>query len=228
MDKRVLRSVLAILLGWATPFAGWIVATIVIAIVHRGAFKPGEQLSAEWLLVTLVISSVLSVVGGFVTGAIAQRREIWHAIGLALLMLSFLLYFTIRDWSTTQTPHWYTVVALVSVIPTIFLGGWLRMKQRILLDKKSPGMIRAVNSTRLAAAVVVSLALFFILISWGTLFVVGGLMWVLRIFFGNDYDAPVVTPVFLASIILASVLSRRAFRRIVGGDPALLKDRRQD
>ena len=221
MNKRVLRSVLAIPLGWIVSLVGCIVTMIVISIFNREALKPGVQPSVELLLVTLLVSFVFNIVGGYVTGVIAQRSEIRHAIVLVL----FMLLLSVTIWRTTQTPHWYTAVARVSVIPAILLGGWLRMKQRILLDRGSEAVIKATDNVRFVMVAIISFVTFLLVLFLGTELGGAGLWWTVRLLSGEDpYPPPTLLPVFVVSLILASVLARRLFRRIIGGRASLMSD----
>lgn len=228
MNRRVLRSVAAVPLGWVAGAGAYLVVMIVIALFNRETFQPGVQFSTAWLLVTLFVASVCWTAGGFVTGVIAQRREIAHAVGLVFFALLVSVCLPSGHENATPMPNWYLIGGYVLVVPSPLLGGWLRMKQRILLSKGSERMISAMDHSRFAVALLVSFIAFVLVMFWGTVLGAMGLLTILQSFLGKDYHTPVMLPVFIVCFILASILSRRVFRRIMPRDTSLMNDRRQE
>ena len=216
MNKKFLRSVIAISSGWIVSFAFYIITMIVIALFNQETFKPGVQLSVEWLLITLIISSIYQIIGGFVTAAIAQRSEIKHTIGLILVTLSTSLYFIFTAENTTPLPNWYIIAGLVSDILSILFGGWLRIKQKILLEKRSQGMIRTMRGLRFFAAICLSFITFVTISILGTVFGGIGFLIILQKFFGEDYQGIVFLPMFIISIFLSFKLSLYIYMKISG------------
>ena len=155
MSRRILQSTVAIASGWIVAAGGYILTTTVFALFNQETFTPDVPLSAGWLLVTLAVSAIWSVVAGFVTGVIARRREIEHAIGLVLFTLIVSVYFLSSNRNLGQVPTWYMIAGEVLTSLALLVGGWLRRNQRILLGKVPEGVVTTVDDTRLSIAIMV-------------------------------------------------------------------------
>ena len=86
-----------------------------------------------WVLFNLLYGALYAVVGGYVTGIIAQRAEVRHALALGIVMvvLSAALFILAQTSSTpTVQPLWYRVTLIVLALPAPVLGGYLRNRQR--------------------------------------------------------------------------------------------------
>ncbi len=155
VSRGILRSAVAIASGWIVVTGGYILTVIVFALFNAEGFTPGAPLSAGWLLFTLAVSAVWSIAAGFVTGVVARRREVEHAIGLALLTLVVSVYFVSRNRNLGQVPTWYMIAGEAVTALAILVGGWLRRGQRILLGKVPEGMAGKVDDARLSIATTV-------------------------------------------------------------------------
>lgn len=71
------------------------------------------------------------------------------------------------------------------------------------------------DKTRLAVAAVVAFVVFFFVLIWGTALGAAGLHWLVQRFLGEK-PLPIVLPVFVLFLVLASVVARRLFRWIIG------------
>jgi len=215
MNKKLIRSIISIPSGWFVAFFGFIITMIAIAIFNVETFQPDVQLSVGWLLIILLISSIYGIIGGFVTAFIAQRNEIIHTIGLAIFSLLISLYFTCTSKSTVSSvPIWYQILGLILLVTSFILGGWLRMKQRILLFKRSESMIRTTKNLRFLIAICTSLIIFIIVVFFGTALGGIGLIKLHQILFDEDHLVIGLFPVLIVSVFLAFILSRYIFRRI--------------
>jgi len=186
---------------------------IGIAIFNQETFQPDVQLSVGWMLTLLSISSVYGVIGGFVTAVIAQRNEIKHTITLAVFSLLIAAYFLITSKQTT--PTWYPISGLVLITPSALLGGWLRIKQRIVLNSESESTMMVIRILRFLAAFCISLITFVIVFFF--LLVIGGmgLLKISQSILGREFHGMVFGPIFILSVFLAFILSRYIFRRVV-------------
>jgi len=153
VSRGILESTIAIASGWIVVAGGYILTVTVFALFNQEGFTPGVPLSTGWLLVTLVISAVWSVVAGFVTGVIARRREIEHAIGLVLFMLTVSVYFVSTNRNLGQVPTWYMIAGEVLTSLAILVGARLRRDQRTLLGQMPGGVVGAVDDIRLSIAI---------------------------------------------------------------------------
>jgi len=209
-------------------FGGYIVTMIVIAIVCRDPFRPGTQFSVGSLLVSLSVEFIWSIIGGFVAAVIAQRREIEHAIGLVLFTLLVFMCLPSGHKDTTSVPSWYMIAGYISVVPATLLGGWLRMKQDILINRIPPGVIRTMGYFRFPVAVTVSVLTFVIGTYLGVLLGVAGL-WAIERISGRKHLGDFLAPVCLiAPVFLSFLLSRCIYRRIMIRHTSLMNDGRQE
>ena len=226
MNKKLLRSIFSIPIGWIASFVGCIITLIIIAIFNPEDFRPGIQYTTGWLLAIMTISFFYGIVGGFVTAFIAQRNEIKHAIGLAVFSLLFAIYFSLT--SKASVTHWYKITGIISVIPAVLLGGWLRMKQRVLIENKSQGMIKATANIRFLLAICLSILNFIVVVMLGTLFGGLALIKIQHILFGEDFISPVFFPMFLVSAFFSLILSRYIYRKIIGDNADLKSTTKQN
>jgi hypothetical protein len=223
MNRNILRSGGAIVFGWMTILGSFIAMTMAVNSLNRVTFHASAQLSLGWVLVILFMTFVSSVLGGFVTGAVAQRREIEHAVGLALFTLLVSICIPIVQKKGVSVPNGYAIVLYIVAIPSTLLGGWLRMKQRVLLAAGSEAIIRATKRARLPAAILAALATFVVVLyvtgALGTL----GLMPILGRLLGEQHPATGMLPCFAA--VLASGLSAwYVFKKIAGERTAPMND----
>jgi len=242
VNRTVLRSIAAILSGWLVTVGGYVVTMVVIALLDPEAFKPALHYSTGYWLVTLSVGLICSVVGGFVTGVIARRREIAHAIGLVLFGLLASKCWPSSHTNTMSVPNWYWVAGYVLMPLSTILGGWLRAKQHLLVRRIPGRVVRTIDDLRLSTvltvdffrfpiAVVVSVGAFVISFYVGILSAGAGLLAIQRLLGGEprgDVGVILVSLVFLASFLLAFVLSRCVYRRIMLRETSLMDDRRQE
>ena len=139
MSSEMLRSVIAVASGWIVAVGGYILTVVVFSLFNPETFTPGIPLPVGWLLVTLVVSAIWSVAAGFVTGVLSGRKEIEHAIGLALFLLVVSICFLRWNRNLAQVPIWYVIAGETLTTLAILMGGWLRKNQRILLAQAPDG-----------------------------------------------------------------------------------------
>jgi hypothetical protein len=212
--RAVFRSIAAVLVGWLIIPGGYVVTMVVIALFNREAFKPAMHYPVAWWSVSISMGLIYSVVGGFVTGAIAGRREITHAIGLVLLGMLVSLRWPGGHTNTISAPPWYSIAEYLLMPSCMVLGGWLRMKQRTLLERGSAMMIRVTERVQFLIAVLAAFATFvLVLCGTGSLGIVG-LTPILDRAFGEQHPGNGILPCFLA-FLLSGFLSRCVFKRIV-------------
>ncbi len=225
MNRTILRSIAAILVGWLVVVGGCVVTLTAIALFNPEAFKPAVHHSVGYWLVTLSVGAIYSVVGGFITGIIARRREIAHAIGLVVFGLLISKCLPRGHADTMSVPNWYWIAGYVLGALSTIWGGWLRMKQRILLDRGSEAVIKATDNLRFGMAAIISFVAFLLVLSLGTAAGGAGLWWVEHLLSGEDtHTPPSLLPIFIVSLILASILARRVFKRIIGVRASPLSD----
>lgn len=87
----VLRSILAVLAGYATLVLGVGVFLAFLLFLFPGAFpsEPGPYAGPTWILVVeLAFSGLVAVGGGYVCGLVAGRAELRHALVLVGVMIA--------------------------------------------------------------------------------------------------------------------------------------------
>jgi hypothetical protein len=98
-------------------------------VLHKlGIFPPPEQgFYITWMVVTATVyRSIYTVVGGYITAALApepRMRYVWilGLIGLALSTLAAIVTIPMK-----LGPAWYPIALAVLALPCVWLGGKLR------------------------------------------------------------------------------------------------------
>ncbi len=131
---RIILGVLAGFFGWVIAWFGcerilsaiwpeWFGAHQVAfqaAIEHGGRFTPDTTI----LLIHIVLSSIASVISGFLAALIAGENKRAPLV-LGLLLLAFGLLKVVMSWP--YVPIWYHVIFTGILLPMTILGG--RLKQ---------------------------------------------------------------------------------------------------
>ena len=224
--------------GWLVAVGGCLLTMVVAALFHPESFEPGVQLSTGWLPVNLLVSFIWLTVGGFVTAVIARRSEIKHAIGLILFTPAayLCLYLLNRPESTAvQMPSWYQMAGHISVIPSVLLGAWLRMRQGVVLQRMPAGVTGTANDVWLSVAISADQFRFPIAVAVSVIICFGGtylgmllggicLLGIKRLTGQDHFFAELLLICMASSLILSGVLARRVFRRIMAVNTSLMKE----
>lgn len=133
----MLRSILAVIAGLATMlllvgFGRMLVAGIMLAPVPAGTMP---QLPSAFFMVSLVLNFVAAIMGGWLTGRLAERDPLLHAGALSILFLLISLLSIIGGGQAQQQisallPKWYPWVVIVTGAGGVLLGGILRGGRR--------------------------------------------------------------------------------------------------
>jgi hypothetical protein len=117
----MLRTVIALIAGFAILAFGQLVATIVLAFalgvqpgVSNPAFYPGS----------LACGALAAAVGGYATAALAPRRHGAHVLVLMAMILMMALSNVITP--PAGQPGWYLAAALVAQPAFAGVGGLVR------------------------------------------------------------------------------------------------------
>jgi len=130
--RNVPRSIGAILAGFIFVF---IVSLGTDQLLHMtGVFPPWGASMVGYdaaLLLATAYRIVFGIAGSYITARLAPDRPMQHAllggfIGLALSILG-----AAATWNRGPAfgPHWYPLVLVVTVLPTAWAGGKLRLMQ---------------------------------------------------------------------------------------------------
>lgn len=132
------RSIVSLVSGF--------VITVVLALGSDGLLRllapqafssSGAVRGHGWLALMLAYTACSVVVGCLIAARLAPSHPLGHAVVLGVIGLVFTIAATLATWGTA--PSWYHLLAMVQVMPSAWLGGWLGS------SKKSP--ILPVNST---------------------------------------------------------------------------------
>ncbi len=121
------RSAVAIVTGFLVIGAlAFGTDALLHELVPRIYDAAGRVESAPWLLLILAYVFVYATFGCWLAARLAPERPMWHALVLGVLGLLFNLAGTAAGWGTA--PAWYHIVAIATVMPAAWLGGWLRVR----------------------------------------------------------------------------------------------------
>jgi len=127
----MLRSVVAVLSGFLSVAVLSLGTDQVLHVLN--VYPPwGEPMWSPWLnLLALGYRTVYTVLGGYLTAALAPRRPMKHvaivgAIGLVLATLGAVVAISVADLG----PAWYPVLLAVLSFPSVWIGGVWQQRGR--------------------------------------------------------------------------------------------------
>jgi peptidoglycan/LPS O-acetylase OafA/YrhL len=104
------------------------------AFMHaRGIFPPsGEAMSDGLFLWAATYRLLFTVLGGYVTAALAPRRPMSHVVILGAIGALAATAGAVATWNAGPEfgPHWYPVLLVVTALPCVLAGGRLRMRRQ--------------------------------------------------------------------------------------------------
>ena len=95
-----------------------------------GIFTPPDQgFFVTWMVVTATIyRSVYSVIGGYITAAIAPEPRMRYVIILGLIGLITSTLAAVATIPMKLGPAWYPIALAVLALPSVWLGGKLKTR----------------------------------------------------------------------------------------------------
>lgn len=134
MDK-----VKSILRSLASLIAGYIVSALLIGVTVAvlGALFPAsyQPENTAWVIFNVAYGCLYAVAGGYVTAWLAPSRPILHGFVLGGLLALLALLTALAVAASPPAPEyasppgWYYPALAVTVLPSILLGAWLRVRQ---------------------------------------------------------------------------------------------------
>jgi len=104
------------------------------AFMHaRGIFPPpGEAMSDGLFALASVYRLVFTVLGGYMTAALAPRAPMIHVVILGTIGALAATAGAVSTWNAGPEfgPHWYPVLLVVTALPCVWAGGVLRMRRQ--------------------------------------------------------------------------------------------------
>jgi peptidoglycan/LPS O-acetylase OafA/YrhL len=104
------------------------------AFMHaRGIFPPsGEAMTDGLFGWAATYRMVFTVLGGYVTAALAPRAPIAHVLILGTIGALLATAGAVSTWNAGPEfgPHWYPVLLVVTALPCVLAGGIWRMRRQ--------------------------------------------------------------------------------------------------
>lgn len=120
----MLRSIASIAAGFLLIGVLSMGADVVMLSAAPWAFSPAGRVDHPGILLAILgYVSAFAVAGCYLTGLLAGRRPMLHAMILGAIGLALNIVGTIAKWDIA--PAWYHVVAVLMVLPLAWIGGWL-------------------------------------------------------------------------------------------------------
>jgi hypothetical protein len=134
----MLRSILAVLGGWAAAGVLIVATDGILHSMYPSEFKEGiippDRLSA----ISLATSTLWSIVGGWVCARIAARKP-WHHL-LALIIWGELMGVLSAFYTWGKIQDWYVIGLLVLWAPAIVIGGWIKAGKPVFSEHPPPAL----------------------------------------------------------------------------------------
>lgn len=123
--KKFLKSIGAVLAGFVTVF---VLSTVTDLILEKlGVFPPiYEGLFVTWMLVlALAYRTAYTILGGYVTAALAPQRSMKHVFVLAVIGTAAGTLGLVVTWGKGLGPEWYPIALVILAFPSVWVGGRL-------------------------------------------------------------------------------------------------------
>jgi uncharacterized membrane protein len=132
MDKNILKSILALLVGFVVVV---ILSLGTDVVLHKlNVFPPwGESLAGydRALLLATIYRSIFGVIGSYSTARLAPNRPMGHALVGGVIGLVLSIVGAAATWNKGPAfgPHWYPLALVVLALPQSRLGGKICVMQ---------------------------------------------------------------------------------------------------
>ncbi|MBI4891386.1 MAG: hypothetical protein HY821_12235 [Acidobacteria bacterium] len=118
------RSILAVLAGWASVGALVVLTDLILMKLFPHGYTPGQMPSDTTSAISLFTSTAYSILGGWITAALAPSYPWRHVVALCIwgeLMAGLSMAFTMG-----QVQIWYQLGLIALWLPAIAIGAFLR------------------------------------------------------------------------------------------------------
>lgn len=126
--RRIGRSILAVLAGIVVGIALSVATDFGLHAIGLTP-PPKERWPNHLLVLATAYRSIYGVAASYVIARLAPNRPMGHALVAGTLGLIVSTLGAIGVWSTTVGQHWYSVVLLLTAVPTAWIGAKLRLMQ---------------------------------------------------------------------------------------------------
>jgi hypothetical protein len=132
-------SIKAIAIGLALDIGGTFAATMLfvmmysVALLAQGVGEAAlqERMTSDptYWVASMILGLVFVAAGGYVTGRIAQAREVTHAALMAFATMVIGLVFLFGT-ETITIPEWYLPLSFGLTMPAALAGGYVAARRR--------------------------------------------------------------------------------------------------
>jgi hypothetical protein len=123
----MVRSILAVLAGIVIWAVLWVGGNAILATLLAEQYKAEKKDYVPMLLLLIVLSFIFSILAGYLTARLAQRKEIAHTLVLGVLQLAMGIAAQMANYEAL--PLWYHIIFLLLLIPGNLFGGMLRARK---------------------------------------------------------------------------------------------------
>lgn len=121
------RSILALLAGFIAEPLLVMAADLLYSRVNPHAFTSEGLVFGTAAAVVLIYVQIMNTISGYITGRIAPRNPVGHALILGITGFILCVIVSWKRWGLE--PHWYLLGSIVLAIPSTVLGGYLARRQ---------------------------------------------------------------------------------------------------
>jgi hypothetical protein len=116
----ILRSIVAVVVGYV------VFAVSAFAVFRLSGRAAHASAPIPFMLLTIASGVAFAALGGYVTGWLAGRRPLAHAVAMATLLAAGAVASLVSTLG--HGAIWSQVAALTLMAPSAVLGGWLRAR----------------------------------------------------------------------------------------------------
>ncbi len=120
----MVRSILAVLLGWAAVGVLVIATDGAMNLLFPDQYVHGKLPPDFLAAISLATSTLWSIIGGYITARLAPNQPWRHIVALMIWGELMGITSSIMTWGQIQV--WYQTGLLLLWAPAVSLGGWLR------------------------------------------------------------------------------------------------------
>ena len=121
------RSILALLAGFIAEPLLVIAADLLYSRINSHAFTSDGLVFGTAAGVVLIYVQIINAISGYITGRIAPRNPVGHALILGVIGFILCVIVSWKRWGLE--PHWFLLGSIVLAIPSTVLGGYLARRQ---------------------------------------------------------------------------------------------------
>jgi peptidoglycan/LPS O-acetylase OafA/YrhL len=118
--------------------AGFVVTALLslgtdVVLHASGVFPPwGEPMASDRFVLATAYRVVYTVLGGYLTAALAPQRPMAHVITLGVIGVLAATVGMVATWTAGPAfgPRWYPILLVVTALPCVWAGGFLGQRLR--------------------------------------------------------------------------------------------------